>query len=517
MKPRFSIIMPVYNPNPEHLSQALNSVLAQNYPHWELCIADDASSDPAVADILDDYARRDARIKVKRRKVNGHICAASNTALGMALGDYAVFMDHDDLLVGEALALVALALDREPRTRILYSDEDKFNENGIFFSPYFKPAFDPDLLCGQNYFNHLSVYDITLLRQVGGLRPGFEGAQDHDLALRCVNLVSPDEIMHLPYILYHWRLHDKSTANSPQAKNYAADAGLRAVGEHLEGLGRKVLVNKHVRCATHYQVRPLVGQTRVSLLAFCQNLPPRFDMWASIVMKKSAKADLSLHIFHDQEATTRSRNAAVYCAPFDPEAVQDLVQSLSGSIIGCLGLGLLPFETDWLDMLAAEAGRPEVGAVGARIWSQNRVLENAGFGITRKGRIFADHEGLAFHKLPYFNQPHLLHATAFLSADCLFARAEVFSRLFRPETNRLWPLEFCMLARANGLRVICSPEADLYRMSGYEPHSPPQPEDADMAAFLARWQEELPQIMLHSALTPVPGGYRQDDLRPEEA
>lgn len=184
-KPLLSIVMPVYNPLPEHISAAVQSVRRQSYENWELRMADDASNDPEIPRLLREYASSDSRISVTFRKKNGHICAASNTALAAVQGEYVVLMDQDDLLAPSALASVALTLSERPDALLLYSDEDKIDDLDVRSEVYYKPEFDPDLLCGQNFFSHLGVYKTSLIRAVGGFREGFEGAQDHDLVLRC--------------------------------------------------------------------------------------------------------------------------------------------------------------------------------------------------------------------------------------------------------------------------------------------------------------------------------------------
>jgi len=211
-QPVISVVMPVYNTPERWLRCAIESVRNQSYPHWELCIADDASPEAHLRPLLQDYARADPRIKVSFREKNGHISASSNSALELATGEFVALLDHDDELAPNALFDVAVALNARPATDYLYSDEDKIDEEGRRFEPYFKPDFLPDLFHSQNYTSHLSVYRTTLLRQVGGFRVGYEGSQDWDLALRAIEQSHPDRIVHLPKVLYHWRAIPGSTA-----------------------------------------------------------------------------------------------------------------------------------------------------------------------------------------------------------------------------------------------------------------------------------------------------------------
>lgn len=232
--PLISVLVPVFNPRLEWLRECLDSVLAQSYPHWQLCIADDASTDPEVGEVLAEYAERDSRLQVVYRQRNGHICAASNSALQLVRGDFVALLDHDDCLAPHALFHVAEALYRYPDAGLLYSDEDKLNEAGERFDPHFKPQWNPDLLLSQNYIGHLAVFRSALVREVGGFREGFEGSQDHDLVLRVCERLAAEQIVHIPHVLYHWRAGEGSTALHSDEKDYTTRAGVAAVREHVQ-------------------------------------------------------------------------------------------------------------------------------------------------------------------------------------------------------------------------------------------------------------------------------------------
>lgn len=233
-QPCISIIMPTYNSNIDWLTEAIESVRKQIYPHWELCIADDASTDKAVQRILQQYEQSDSRIKVIYRSQNGHISAASNSALQLATGEWIALLDHDDSLSEHALFWVVDSLQNKPNIQLIYSDEDKIDEQSNRTDPYFKPDWNKELFYSQNMFSHLGVYNAALIKEIGGFRIGFEGSQDHDLALRCVERVNALQIHHIPRILYHWRVHASSTALSADSKPYAMIAGEKALNEHFK-------------------------------------------------------------------------------------------------------------------------------------------------------------------------------------------------------------------------------------------------------------------------------------------
>ena len=262
--PVISVLLPVYNSNLKWLRRAIASVQNQLYPRWELCIVDDASTDRKIWPFLQRCARRDPRIKVMRRTENGHISAASNDALRLATGDFVALLDHDDELAPTALYFVALALNKNRDLQLLYSDEDKLDERKSTLEPHFKSDWNPELFLAQNFISHLRVYRTDLVRQVGGFRVGFEGSQDYDLALRCIEQIRPEQIEHLPWVLYHWRARDQSTASSTTAKPYAQEAARRAVQEHLErtGIAGTVVPSHGVYLQTKYALpkeRPMVS------------------------------------------------------------------------------------------------------------------------------------------------------------------------------------------------------------------------------------------------------------------
>lgn len=246
--PKIAVLMPVYNPRPEFLIQAIDSTRAQKYGNWELCIADDASTNPEIAEILRASARDDGRINVVFREKNGHICHASNTALELVSAPWTAFLDHDDMLSSQALGMVAEKLAEREELGYIYSDEDHIDETNVRRGPFFRPDFDNDFL----NTGHLSSYSTELLRDIGGFRPGLDGSQDFDLELRATARLAPENIAHIPHILYHWRVHEDSTTACIAAKPYAVEATKRALLDYANRSGRAARVVKTER---NYQYR----------------------------------------------------------------------------------------------------------------------------------------------------------------------------------------------------------------------------------------------------------------------
>ncbi len=251
--PTVSIVMPCYNTDAGLLREAVGSVIAQTYPQWELCLADDGSSDPATIAVLDDLNAGDFRIRLARLPENRGIAAASNAALALATGAFVVPMDHDDLLPDHALAALVHYLVARPETRFAYSDADRIDARGARVRPFFKPDWNYDLFLAQNYLNHLTAIDAQLLADLGGWREGYEGSQDYDLYLRATEVLDASQILHIPHVLYHWREVGSSFSRSRLGS--AVAAGRRAIESHLQRLGRRAVVTAPPGALIYNRVR----------------------------------------------------------------------------------------------------------------------------------------------------------------------------------------------------------------------------------------------------------------------
>jgi glycosyltransferase involved in cell wall biosynthesis len=239
LKPLISVVMPTYKSNLFFLKLAVDSVIKQTYSNWELCIVDDASNDPKLTEYLTQLSLEDHRIKCYFSKNNQHISGTSNKALSMCSGIFVALLDHDDELSPYALAYLAREIIKNPSVQVIYSDEDKINSSGKRYEPYFKCDWNYELFLGQNMISHLGAYNTELLRSIGGFRKGFEGSQDYDLALRCIEKIAPAQITHIPKVLYHWRVLPGSTALNINEKPYAILAAEKALNEHLIRIGKK--------------------------------------------------------------------------------------------------------------------------------------------------------------------------------------------------------------------------------------------------------------------------------------
>ena len=356
--PLISIVLATFNTHHPWLRQALDSVLSQRYQQWQLCICDDASTDPGVVDIIEEYRRRDPRIVLCKRNENGGISAATNSAMQLADGQYLAFMDHDDCLPEHALACVVNFLESKPQVRLLYSDSDHLDEQGQRCRPFFKPAFNYDLLLAQNYFNHLTLIAAGLVRELGGLRPELDGSQDYDLVLRAIERLDDSQVAHLPQVLYHWREAPTSVSRTDIAS--AARAARTAVQKHLE------------RREINATVQPARGALIYNQVNWpmCQ-APPRMLVIVGADSEKSSAAAAEL------QRRTRFENAcfigwnAQEHPPTEFLAAQLMGWSPTGNELVCiLPPAVSPAAPDWACSLAAMAARADCGCLEAAIRDQ---------------------------------------------------------------------------------------------------------------------------------------------------
>jgi GT2 family glycosyltransferase len=492
--PSFSIVMPTYNTDPAMLRACLESVLAQSYARWELCIADDASAEPHVRATLDEYARREPRIKLDYRSQNGHIVAASNSALQLAAGEFIVLLDHDDTLAPHALFAVAQALQERPTAQLLYSDEDKLDENGARCTPYFKPDFSPDLLYSQNYFSHLGVYRRELVLAVGGFRAGYEGSQDYDLVLRCVARVADwRDIVHIPQVLYHWRMAEGSTASGHEQKSYASDAARRALQDYFNSRGEPVTVSvtapgtyRH-SWATPAQV-PLVSliiPTRdgYAMLKTCiESILTRTSYrHFEILLVDNQSTCIETLAYMDQLVSTGKVRVLRYDQPFNYSAINNFAaRHARGSILGLVNNDVEVISPDWLAEMVGHAVRPDIGCVGAKLYYPNGTIQHAGVICGIGGIAGHSHRHFTRESSGYFSRLSLIHNLSAVTAAVLLLRKEIFDAVGGLDEAGL-PVAFndvdlCLKVMTAGYRNLWTPFAELYHYESVSRGSDETPE-----------------------------------------
>lgn len=513
LQPLISVVLPVFNPPLAFLEQAIASVRAQIYPHWELCIADDASTDPGVRALLERHASQDSRIHIVYREDNGHIAASTNSALALAGGEFVALFDHDDLLAEQALWWIAEAVNRQPDAGLIYTDEDKIDAANRRFDPNFKPGLNPELLLAQNMVCHLGVYRTALVRELGGFREGFNGAQDHDLVLRVIERLAPQQVVHVPQVLYHWRAISGSTALDAGEKNYAAEAGRKAVREHLARTGVAAEVLEAPGAPDMHRVRfarpsplPLVSiliptRDRADLLGMClDSLLARssYGNFEVIIIDNGSTEEATRQLFArlPAERFTILRDEA----PFNFSALNNRAAAIArGSVLCLMNNDIEILTPDWLEEMVSFASRDGIGCVGARLWYPDGRLQHAGCILGVGGVAGHAHKYLPRGHGGYFGRALVHQSFSAVTAACLVLRREVYQQVGGMEEQlgvAFNDVDLCLKVRAAGYRNVWTPYAEMVHHESATRGDDNAPEklarfSAEIAFVQQRWGAQL--------------------------
>ncbi len=444
-RPLISIVMPVYNPPLDLLDAAIASIKKQIYPHWELCIADDASSNAEVWLLLQRLALSDKRIKAVRRETNGHISQASNSALELATGEFIALMDNDDILPPDALYWVAEVTNRTPEVQVIYSDEDKLDSQGERFDAYFKSDWNYTLFLGHNMISHLGVFRTHLVRDVGGFRLGLEGSQDYDLALRCIERIDASQIVHIPRVLYHWRAIETSTAMNIESKPYALDAAQRALQDHLDRIGSTAKAERmpslNYRC-----VRDAAGvqDPLTVVLVFPQGAPP----------DEEALAWTRDPMFNIAEVLTCVDHAA---------AINTTIAAAQGTLVALVRSDVQPSSPAALSELIGYALEPKTGAAAGTARDLSGRLVSGGLVLNQANIASVLQKDLPIGNHGYMGRGFLAQELSALAMDCVVLRKEVFLAHggFDADlgVSAVGAAAWCLRLRELGYRMVWCPDA----------------------------------------------------------
>ncbi len=472
-KPLISIVLPVYNVEEKFLRLCIESVRKQIYENWELCIADDCSPSPHIRRVLKEYSKNERRIKVVFRAENGHISAASNSALKMVIGEFCVLLDHDDELSEHALFYVAKELNDFPETEMIYSDEDLISAKGRRFEPKFKPDFSRDLFYSLNLITHLSAYKTEVLQKIGGFTIGLEGSQDYDLALSVIEQIPEDHIRHIPKILYHWRVIEGSVALNGDEKPYAHSAARNALRAHFKRIGKNTMVEKTY--LNLHRVRYQLPQTlpKVCLILITDEDFEFIKCAIENFTKETDYANFEIIL------VSKTETQLIENAPFliktlvsksesEAEKYNSAVAGSSGEILCFIDANLKPLSKDWLKELISFAIQKETGAVGAKLFYKNESILHGGFvtGIN-------DSVGIAHHELPNEKGGNMMRAKVIgnfsaVSISSLVVRRELFENCggFDAENfpNKFFDVDFCLKLLEKEFRNVFTPYAELMQI-----------------------------------------------------
>ncbi|MCB1479961.1 MAG: glycosyltransferase [Rhodobiaceae bacterium] len=479
-RPRISVLMPVFNTPESLLDKAIESVVAQVYPEWELCIADDASTEAHVRRRIAEWCDRDPRIKVIHRDVNGHICHATNSAFSISGGAWIALLDHDDVLAPNALAEVALAIADNPDANLIYSDEDKIGVTGRRYQPYFKPDFSPELFRSMNYLNHLTVLRADLIRTVGGWRPGYEGSQDYDLLLRVIERIDFRTILHIPKILYHWRAVEGSTALAYDEKSYAFKAGIRALEDHLQRTSRRARVSKVPRFP-FYRIRHEIESPPpfVSLIIPTRDRVDLLSAAVGSILKKTEYPHYEIIIVDNgseqQETFQYFKNISninnikilSYPGEFNYSKINNhAVEHARGDIIGLINNDIEVINSDWLSELVSWAQQDEIGCVGAKLYYKNNRIQHAGVILGFNGVASHAHLNALRENPGYFGRAVVVQNYSAVTAACLLVRKSIYREMNGLNEKDLKvafnDVDFCIRVQNAGYRNVWTPFAELY-------------------------------------------------------
>jgi GT2 family glycosyltransferase len=486
-KPKISIIVPTYNTPRKFLVEMIESVMNQSYAHWELCIADGGSTEKDTLQVLHSFLETEKRFKIIFIEKNRGIAGNSNVAIARASGDYIAFLDHDDTLAPFALFELVKAINNSPSADFIYSDEDILSEDGkIRLNPQFKPDWSPDLLRSVNYICHFAAVSKKLLEDIGYLREGYEGSQDHDLFFRATEKAKI--ILHIPKILYHWRNHGDSAAMNMSSKMYAFEAGKKAVADHLDRVGLNGTVEDGLFLGS-YKVKYILNDSPlVSILIPNSNHAADLRKCIQSISDKSSYRNFEIIIVDNGStdnsvfklyAELRERDFVKiidWSKSFNYSAVNNYaVHHAAGSVLLFLNNDTEVINADWIERLLDHALRSDVGAVGGKLYYPDDTVQHAGI-ILGLGDITGHaHRHFTMDSHGYMGRLHVVQNVTAVTGACLMTRRSVFDEVNGFDEE--YPLAFsdidlCLKMREKGYVVVWTPFAELYhdesKTRGYE-------------------------------------------------
>ena len=473
--PLVSIIMPVWNTPAKILNQTFKSVVDQTYDKWELCIAD-GNSNSDTKKVLSYWAKKDRRIRIKFLNENKGIAANSNEALLLAQGEFVAFLDHDDLLAPFALFEVVNALQMDANVDVVYSDEDKTNESGRRFDPFFKPDFSPDYLRSVNYMTHFLVVRKSLEDQAAWFREGYDGAQDYDLILRLVEKARV--VAHIPKILYHWRVWASSAASGSDAKPYANASGKKALQEHLtrESLSAQVEDGFH---PTFYHVRyQLAKNPLISIIIPNQDHALDLERCVNSILQKTTYPNFEIILVENGSREQKTFNMYKYLErdsrihlmewnePFNYSRVNNwAAEQANGEVFLFLNNDTQIINNDWLEQMLQFAMRSDVGAIGAKLYYPDESIQHAGVIIGLGGIAGHGHKNFPRKQAGYFGSLISVQNVSAVTAACLMIRKQVFQEVngFNEEYALAFgDVDLCLKILQKGYLNVWTPYAELY-------------------------------------------------------
>jgi GT2 family glycosyltransferase len=511
--PLISIVVPLYQTPERYLCEMIESIQSQSYLNWELCLSNGSGTNSPISRILRDYQAHDARIKVISSKQPLRISANTNEALKLATGDYIAFADHDDLLAPNALYECVRIINEHPNVDVIYTDEDKVDMEGKeHFMPHFKSDFNIDLLRSINYISHLFVVRKEIYQLVGGLNPKYDGAQDYDFTLRCIEKAK--QIYHIPKILYHWRAHEESTAEDPESKKYAFDAGKLALESHYERLGISATVEQIGTTGTYrtrysMDTKPLISviipnKDHIQELKVCLTSLFEVNTYTNleciIVENNSTEEETFAYYEEIQKQYPQVKVVRWTEKGFNYPAINNFgVQHAKGSYLLFLNNDTEVLHVDCLEEMLSQCMRSEVGAVGAKLYYPDRTIQHAGVVVGLGGVAGHAFLGAGRHEPGYFRRIQMVQDYSAVTAACIMVKRNVFEQVdgfdeaFAVAFN---DIDLCMKIREAGYLIVYTPYAELKHYESKSRGSEDTPEkvkrfQSEINLFMSKWEAFL--------------------------
>ena len=533
-EPKISVVVPMYNTKEKFFKELIKCMMDQTYSNWELCLADGS---PKQNDNLKKYYEQDKRIKYKYLDGNLGIAGNSNAAIGMATGDYIALLDHDDVLADYALYEIVYNLNKFPNAEFLYSDEDKIDENGNRYDAYFKPDIAPDTLRCQNYICHFSVFKKELMEKLGGFRENYDGAQDYDIFLRMLEITDPKKISHVPKILYHWRVHNESTAKlNSNAKNYAFEAGKKAIEDHIKRVGLEGTVSKGCIDGIYRIDYKVIGEPKVSIVIPNKDGKDILEVCINSIFEKSTYKNFEIVITENNSETNEiydyyktllkndkikivnyntgkrieteeecsieytNKNRREVKPGFNYSAIINFgVKNTTGEYVVQLNNDTELITPNWLELMLGFCQRKDVGAVGVKLYYQDETIQHAGI-IVGIGGI----AGNRFKSIPksghgYFAKESMIENLSAVTAACIMTPKSIYEEVGWMDEGlavAFNDVDFCLKIREKGYLVVYNPFIEFWH---YESKTRGQEDSpakikrfqGEMSRFEQRWPEIL--------------------------
>jgi len=519
--PTISILVPVFNTPPQFLEKCFRSAENQIYSNWQLCIVDDASTLKQTIGVLRKWKKKsktDSRFIIHRQKKGKHISLTTNQCLKFAKGEFVTLLDHDDELHPVALYLVAKHLNNNPDTDFIYSDEDKLGREGEHCNPYFKPDWSPDLLLSNNYICHLAVIRKSIMEKLGGMKKGFEGAQDYDLFLRVAEVTK--KIVHIPYILYHWRKIPGSTADIYQAKNYA---DVKAVKALKSAMNRRGIIGKVEKgmVGSSFRVRYHIKDPKeVAIIIPFKDKVEMLEKCVESILEKTEYSNYKILLVDNQSEEEKTREylekvkklphvkILSYPKPFNFSAINNwAVKQTEAPYVLFLNNDTEVISKGWLTAMAEHIQRDEVGIIGARLFYPNDKIQHAGV-ILGTGKYKDKSCGVAGHSHKYFprhsmgyvNWVNFIRNYSAVTAACMLTKRKLFEEVDGFDEKNFtvtWnDIDYCLKVRKKRYLIVYTPFAELYHYESVSRGSDDKPEVLDRFhketdKMYEKWEKEL--------------------------